>query len=219
MNYNDEFNMTQEQNIFFAKRNIVDYIWKSANMEGIAVTFPETQTIYDGGNVSKLRVDEIVTINNLKHAWQYILATIEDEINFNYLSSIHALVGSNLVESPGNLRVYETAMGGTSWKPEIPSKEKVEKILNENNGESVTENAITLMLKLMKAQAFNDGNKRTAMLIANHEMIKNGKGVISIAQENKTEFGEKLIKYYETDKIEDVKQFIYDKCIYGIELQ
>ena len=65
----------------------------------------------------------------------------------------------------------------------------------------------------------NDGNKRTAMLIANHEMIKNGKGVISIAQENKTEFGEKLIKYYETDEIEDVKQFIYDKCIYGIEPQ
>lgn len=216
MDYNNKFNMTQEQNIFFAKRNVVDYIWKSANMEGIEVTFPETQTIYDGGNVSKLRVDEIVTINNLKHAWQYILATINDEINFNYLSSIHALVGSNLVESPGNLRVYETAMGGTKWRPEIPSKEKIEEILKEDDGKSITEKAIILMLKLMKAQSFNDGNKRTSMLIANHEMIKNGKGVISIAQEDKTEFGEKLIKYYETNDIEDIKKFIYDNCIFGI---
>lgn len=216
MDYKDKFNMTQEQNVFFAKRNVVDYIWKSANMEGIAVTFPETQTIYDGGNVSKLRVDEIVTINNLKHAWQFILATINDNIDFNYLSSIHSLVGSNLVEAPGKLRVYQTAMGGTKWKPEIPNKEKIEEILKEENGESITESAITLMLKLMKAQAFNDGNKRTSMLIANHEMIKNGKGVITIAQEHKTEFGEKLIKYYETDDLEEIKKFIYDKCIFGI---
>jgi len=37
----NKYNLTAEQNIFVAKRNIVDYIWKSANMEGIAVTYPE----------------------------------------------------------------------------------------------------------------------------------------------------------------------------------
>ena len=96
----DKFNLTQEQNVFLAKRNIVDSLWKSANLEGIAVTFPETQEIYDGGNVAHLRLDEIVTINNLKHAWQFIFSTINSELNFNYISSIHSLVGSNLVESP-----------------------------------------------------------------------------------------------------------------------
>ena len=43
----DKFTMTREQNIFLAKRNIVDYIYKSANLEGINVTFPETQAIFD----------------------------------------------------------------------------------------------------------------------------------------------------------------------------
>ena len=60
--------MTQEQNVFYAKRNIVDNIWKSSHIEGINVTFPETQQIYDGGNVTKLRIDEIQITNNLKHA-------------------------------------------------------------------------------------------------------------------------------------------------------
>lgn len=96
----DKYNLTQEQNIFLAKRNIVDSLWKSANLEGITITFPETQAIYDGCNVSHLRLDEIVTINNLKHAWQFILSTINANIDFNYISSIHSLVGSNLVESP-----------------------------------------------------------------------------------------------------------------------
>lgn len=38
----NKFNLTREQNVFVAKRNIVDYIWKSANLEGIDVTYPET---------------------------------------------------------------------------------------------------------------------------------------------------------------------------------
>ena len=50
-----------------AKRNIVDYIWKSANLEGIAVTYPETQAIYDGGIVNGLTVNDVITINNLKY--------------------------------------------------------------------------------------------------------------------------------------------------------
>lgn len=30
----NKFSLTREQNAFVAKRNIVDYIWKSANLEG-----------------------------------------------------------------------------------------------------------------------------------------------------------------------------------------
>lgn len=36
-----KYHMTKEENIFLAKRNIVDYIWKSANLEGIGITYPD----------------------------------------------------------------------------------------------------------------------------------------------------------------------------------
>lgn len=215
----NKFNMTQEQNVFLAKRNIVDTIWKSALLEGIPITFPETQTIYDGGNIAHLGIDQLQIINNLKHAWKFCIMTINDNINLNYISSIHSLIWTNLVESPGMMRIYDANMGGTKWKPELPSKERMEQLLKEySNNEIITDGAITLMCKLMKLQYFNDGNKRTAMLIANHEMIKNGKGIISIAKEFKEEFGEKLIAYYENeDKLEKLKQFIYGNCIDGIK--
>ena len=215
----NKFNMTQEQNVFLAKRNIVDTIWKSALLEGIPITLPETQTIYDGGNIAHLGIDQLQIINNLKHAWKFCIMTINDNINLNYISSIHSLIGTNLVESPGMMRIYDVNMGGTKWKPELPSKERMEQLLKEySNNEIITDGAITLMCKLMKLQYFNDGNKRTAMLIANHEMIKNGKGIISIAKEFKEEFGEKLIAYYENeDKLEKLKQFIYGNCIDGIK--
>ena len=55
----DKYHLTREQNVFIAKRNIVDYIWKSANLEGIGVTYPETQAIYDGGVVNGLTVGAV----------------------------------------------------------------------------------------------------------------------------------------------------------------
>ena len=39
-----KFNMTAEENIFVTKRNIVDYIWKSARLEG-RVTYADTEAI------------------------------------------------------------------------------------------------------------------------------------------------------------------------------
>ena len=110
-------------------------------------------------------------------------------------------------------------MAGTNWKPELPTLEKFNSLLKEVQGISCeTEKIIVFMCRLMKMQLFNDGNKRTSMLIANHELIRLGKGVISISEDNKIEFGTKLIQYYEEDKkINELVEFIYDKCLDGIE--
>lgn len=42
----NKYNMTKEDNIFFAKRKLVDNIYKSANLEGIAVTFCRHLFVY-----------------------------------------------------------------------------------------------------------------------------------------------------------------------------
>lgn len=213
----DKYNMTKEQNIFFAKRNIVDNIWKSSHIEGIDVTYPETQKLYDGGNVARLRLDEIQTINNLKHAWLFLLSSIDAKNDLNMLKSINSLVGSNLVDRAGQVRIYDVTIGGTNWKPELPDENKIEQDLEDfNKIESITERAITIMCYLMRTQFFSDGNKRTAMLFANKIMIQNGKGLIAVPVEEDINFGEQLTRYYETNQIEDLKQFIYDKCIMGI---
>ena len=68
----------------------------------------------------------------------------------------------------------------------------------------------------MRRQMFIDGNKRVAMLFANKIMINNGCGILSISQDNQPTFFEKLIKFYETGDNSDLKQWIYDKCIDGL---
>ena len=219
----NKFNLTREQNIFIAKRNIVDYIWKSANLEGIGVTYPETQVIYDGGIVNGLTVDKIIAINNLKYAWEFILENNDVDYDYNTLCHIHKLVADKLVldQELGKIRTTPVNIGGTSWKPQFPIesqiKEELDVLLNQEN-KTKTEIAIEIMLSLMRRQIFIDGNKRVAMLFANKIMIDNGCGIITIAQENQETFYEKLIRYYESGNMQELKQWIYDTCIDGIKL-
>ncbi|HHX33491.1 MAG TPA: cell filamentation protein Fic, partial [Mollicutes bacterium] len=46
----------------------------------------------------------------------------------------------------------------------------------------------------------------------------NGCGIITIAQKDIETFYEKLIKFYETGKDNDLKKFIYNNCIDGLDL-
>ena len=49
-------------------------------------------------------------------------------------------------------------------------------------------------------------------------MIDNDRGIITITQENKPIFFEKLIKYYETNDNKDLKECLYKTSIDGINL-
>lgn len=217
----DKWRLTREENVFIAKRNIVDYIWKSANLEGIAVTYPETKAIYEGAVVNGLTTDEIVTINNLKYAWNFILENKDIKPDYNSLCEIQKLIAANLIYNPGKLRTTPVNIGGTDWKPQFPVesqiKEELESLLNQEE-KTKTEIAIEIMLWIMRRQMFIDGNKRTAMLFANKIMIDNGHGIITISKENQKEFFEKLIKYYETNDNKELKEWIYETSIDGINL-
>ena len=203
-------------NVFIAKRNIVDYIWKSANLEGIGVTYPETQAIYDGGIVSGLTVDNIIAINNLKYAWDFILKNNDIEYDCKALCHIHKLVADKLVleQDLGRIRTTPVNIGGTNWKPQLPIesqiKEELVEILNQEN-KTKTEMAIEIMLWVMRRQMFIDGNKRVAMLFANKIMIDNGCEIITISLENQP-------KFYENGDKQDLKKWIYETSIDGIDL-
>ena len=219
-NMKRKYNMTREENIFVARRNIVDYIWKSANLEGLAVTFPETQAVYDGAGAN-LKVTDIITINNLKRAWHFVIDTIDADMDFRYVSQINKIIGGdNLIINAGQVRKIDVKIGGTTWIPKLPDEEIVKtEFENLLQTEDPYERSINIMLYLMRGQLFLDGNKRTAMLCANQVMIQNGLGIISVPLENQEKFKEKLVDFYETGNAEDITKYIDEYCIDGIDFQ
>ena len=215
----NKYQMSKEENIFLAKRNIVDYLWKSANLEGIAVTYPDTQAIYDGLSVSNMKIDDLVTINNLKKAWQFLLDGINLPTDFPFICRINQVVGGdNLISQAGKIRSIPVSIGGTDWKPALPIEVSVKKDIEEINSIKIqTQRAITLMLYCMRQQLFIDGNKRTAMLVGNHIMIKHGCGIISVPINQQNKFFELLVEFYTSAKPDAVMNFVYENCIDGLD--
>ena len=75
------------------------------------------------------------------------------------------------------------------------------------------EKAITLCLYCMKAQIFNDGNKRASVIFANHYMISQGAGMIIIPEKEVPEFKRLLVAYYEDKDNGEMMEFMKAKCI------
>lgn len=213
-----KFNMTREQNIFVAKRNIVDYIYKSARLEGLGVTYPDTEAIFNGAAAPGVKVSDIVAVNNLKHAWQFLLDTLDVPLDYAYLCKLNQFVGGdNLIYGAGYIRTLPVSIGGTNWKPEMPVEDDIKlRFIEFQSMENPTERAIGVMLYCMRGQFYLDGNKRTAMLAANQIMIANGQGIISVPEDLIRDFTQQLVNFYESGNMEPIAQFVYDKCIDGM---
>lgn len=217
LNIVDKYKLSKEENIFLAKKMLVSSIYSSAKIEGLNVTFPEIQTILDGINVSKIKLDDITCILNLRDAWNYVINNIDEEVNLDFICMINSFVSRNESLEWGKLRSGKVGISGTSYVPSIPLQEEVEKNIKEIMSiENITLRAIKYMLYGMRSQLFWDGNKRTSTIIANKIMINNGKGIILVQEEYILEFNKLLTEYYNTSNDEKLIEFIYNNCIVGI---
>ena len=215
----NKYNMTLEQNIFLAKRNLVDNIYANARMEGINITFPQTKTILDGVNVPNLKIDEIQCVLNLRDAWKFVIANIDEEFNTEFICKINEYVERNESLEWGKLRTGRVEITGTEYIPEVPDKNKVAKEVNDIlKIENATERAITYMLYGMRSQLFWDGNKRTSTIAANKIMISNGAGIIKVPDNKLEEFNKLLTEFYNTNDMTKISKFIYENCIDGIRM-
>jgi len=214
----NKYNMTTEDNIFFAKRKLVDNIYKSANLEGIAVTFADTVAFINNVNTGNIKIDDMLKLKGLKDAWELVLNTIEEELTIDYIKKIHFEICKGQNISPlGEYRDKGVGITGTTWQPKLPSEcnydLELENILNNNNE---LERCIDIFCWIQRSQMFLDGNKRVANLVANKEMIKLGQGIIAVPVEKIGEYFTKLINYYETGDNTELKNWLYETSIDGI---
>ena len=214
----NKYKMSKEDNIFFAKRKLVDTIYESANLEGIVVTFADIYSFMHNVNTGNISVDDMLKLIGLKDGWEFILNTIDDELTIDYIKKVHFQIckGQN-INSLGDFRDKGVDITGTSWRPKLPSECDYESELKEIFAISnELERCIHIFCWLQRSQMFLDGNKRVANLVANKEMIKYGQGILSVPVLKIGEYFIKLISYYETNDMNDLQKWIYDNCVDGI---
>lgn len=220
MNYIDKYRLTPTQSLFLAKKKWDENVYCGMRMENRAVTFPQTKTILNGVNVPNVQLDDIQAILNMRDAWKYLLNTVDEPASLAYMCKLNDFIARNEALEWGKLRTGTVGISGTDYLPPIPKEEtamqELDSILNADT--SATEKALNVFAWGTRGQLFWDGNKRTSLTFANKILISAGAGILTITDKNMEEFNTLLLDYYNTGKSENLKTFLYNNAIQGMEL-
>lgn len=190
------------QALELARRLLLDVLWKTANIEVDGITFPDTQEIVEGRAPAGMSVRDIVTVNNIKHAFQFLFDQVAYPVDWQTIAQYNRLLRAGLDVDAGEIRTIPVRISGTSWQPSVPVYDEIrgqlDMILALTNPQ---ERATQLFSAITRGQWFTDGNKRTALLAANHALIHAGVGVLSIDPELKRDFTTCLLDFYEHNDV------------------
>lgn len=202
--------------IYGAKRLAVDSIWKMANIElATGITFPETQVIFDGAMPKNTDIQSIVVVNNLKRAWKFLVENVDYPIDIQLVREYNKIIGTDdLYPDPGKIRTMSVNISGTKYVPDVPLYEDIrEKLDIANQIENPIEKGLYLFDHITREQWFNNGNKRTANMVANHVFLQNNAAVLAIPDYEKENFLDKLVGYYESNDPTELNDYLYNSSV------
>ncbi len=204
------------ENLNFARANMKANIYDQAVLEGVATSFPQTEEIIENGKVNGMTASDVQKILNLKHAWEFILDqdVIQAKSDYYVLCHIARLVNEGFFPDGGRIRGVPVTIGSSSYIPPLPIesvvKEHIEDILQANIDD--IDKSIRLCLYTMKTQVFIDGNKRAAIIYANHYLIAHGQGFLVIPEAHVSGFKKLLVEYYEGEDPNRITDFLKTNC-------
>lgn len=205
--------MMDNVSISLAKRQLVDSIWKSAGIEGLGTTFPNTEKILSNLPVETRR-DEVLFIINMKRAWFFLFDNIDYPNNLAFLRELNKICMENLIYGAGGLRTVPVTIGGTSWMPEYPQEGIIINALDRiGQIPDKLDAALEMFCFVSRSQMFLDGNKRVAQLMCNKIMMENDIGIFSIPYKRIDNFKELLVDFYETNDSSKIKAFFRAECL------
>ena len=215
--------MDLKESKFIARKYIKENIYGLAKIELPHITFPQTEEILEKSKLYGVDYEDVLTVINLKNAWNYIVLNMDNDITKETIMELHSKIAYNQALDWGVLR-YGQVVGvtGTDYMPidprENPGKleELFDNTLNELNmlrKEYPIEASLDYLTSAIKSQFFWDGNKRCALATANIALLQSGNGVVGINDDNFREFSTALTLYYNTDDKTQLVDVLYNKCI------
>ena len=187
----------------------------AARLEDVNVTENEVKKGVQMARGTSLAQTDYDVVAQLSLAWKMILAET-GPVNLALEQRVNTIIDLDSA-APGMLRngtgsVMTTR--GEFMPPEINEKQEAA-YLNEllTSTKSTTEKALTLMYHNMRNQLFYDGNKRTALIIANKLMLDQGAGLICIPLAKFTTWMNKLTSFYFTNNMTELTDWTYQNGI------
>ena len=192
----------QESYDSFFKAFSLEYTHNSTAIEGNTLTLIETKAIIeDGLSVGRKTLREIYEVVNHEKAFKYVQRSISEnkDLDENTVKDIHEILMQNIING-GVYRNVDVYISGASHTPPTPNEmyRQIKTFFADmplRNDLNEIELAAWTHAEFVRIHPFVDGNGRTARLIMNYQLMKNGYPPVSINKNDRIEYYNTLEKY------------------------
>lgn len=197
-----------------AKRDLPALVCDAVNLEGVAMTLPEVQTILDGITVGGHRIsDQNMAINQAK-AWEYLFSLVEqDRFTFDKETAIqiHNIAGKEEALEWGKFRSGYVSIAGSDYAPPAPEMlddkwREIEQLVESEV--DIYDKAITAFLQMARVQFFWDVNKRTGRFMMNGILLVHGYPIINVPAKRQQEFNTLMLDFYADNDMTAMNKFL-----------
>lgn len=205
------------------ERLMIELSWKSSQIEGNTYDLLDTEQLLKYNIPSSGHPQEEATmLLNHKAAIEYIRqnADLYQELSIGKIIDIHTLLIKGLNISK-NLRKRLVRITGTKYTPPENSfvvEESVEKLCDLiNKTENAFAKAFLAVLMISYIQPFEDGNKRTARLLANAILMNAEMCPLSYRSVNPSDYKKAMLLFYEVNNITAFKKIFASQYHFAVE--
>ncbi len=205
------------------ERLVIELSWKSSRLEGNTYTLLDTERLIKERIESKGHSKEEATmILNHKAALDYIIKNqkLFTKIDIKKILKIHSLLVKDLDIASG-LRNKKVGIIGTKYKPlanEADIKRAIQLLCKTINTEnSPPAKALISLAMISYIQAFQDGNKRTARILATAILLAHNYCPLSYRNVDEYDYKKCLILFYEQNSIVHFKKLFMQQFEFSVK--
>jgi len=197
-----------------AVRDIPALVYDAVNLEGVAMTLPEVQTLLDGITVGGHKISDQNMALNQADAWKHLFTLVADN-RFSFSKpialEIHHIAGKEEALAWGAFRSGNVTISGSEYEP--PSPKALENVWVEIEAElaainDIYDQAITAFLSMARAQFFWDVNKRMGRFMMNGILLAAGYPIINVPAKRQKEFNQLMLAFYDSGDMAPMNAFL-----------
>lgn len=146
--------------------------------DGLNTSLPDTENFLRSGSLNGITSrSDLALLQDLRDVSQYIIDHRDAPISSSYVRAVNAHIIRSGPLHPGQYRTDSQRIGvGTPHgrhEPKPVNDADLKQIIDEAmTRPDLREQALELFVQIAKAQPFEDGNKRTALFVANSVLIR-----------------------------------------------
>lgn len=152
--------------------------------DGLTTSRLDTENFLRSGSLGGITSrSDIALLEDLRDVAQFVIDHRRQPINAAFVCAVNAQITRSGALHPGQLRTQDQQIGVQTrysrHTPEAMSAVSLQQLLDDTlRGTDARENALDLFVNLAKAQPFEDGNKRSALFVANNLLISATTGAL-----------------------------------------